>query len=246
MVQKIYNLFVKISITILLVLTLWLVVNGALKESKGNFEFGNLMDFFNTLGTLGTLLVAFKAYKAAPNWIKSKNTEIAHTKATEFFSENIIQLQSEIEDLRNLHSTFVKFSDTINYIKYWDHDLQYELDENMVRAKTIISNIKSRNNEFEIYFNAYKWSFKNIFKKEISIIQNNPHSVGVKMQNYLDLYQEVYDSGNPMSANNEIFNNRLNSLKDYNSQITKLLDEMVATLQLIIKSKRSPEEYFDM
>ncbi|ORM64348.1 hypothetical protein PRCB_02235 [Pantoea rodasii] len=75
MFKIIYNIFVKSAVLILLVLSLWLVINGALKQSDSHFEFGSLMDFFNTLGTIGTLLVAYLVYKNAPKWLHQKQEE---------------------------------------------------------------------------------------------------------------------------------------------------------------------------
>lgn len=79
MLSKAYDLFVKVAIATLLVLSLWLVVNASLKQAKGHFEFGSLMDFFNTLGTLGTLVVAYLVYKNAPKWLHQKQEEDGYT-----------------------------------------------------------------------------------------------------------------------------------------------------------------------
>jgi len=119
MINKIYNAFLKISISILLVLSLWLVINGALKESQGHFEFGNLMDFFNTLGTIATAFIAIYAIKQAPNWINQKKSEDSYTLVKELILDDYYNLNSHWTGVSSLalylESNLELISDDVSY-----------------------------------------------------------------------------------------------------------------------------------
>lgn len=105
MIAKIYNVFVKIAIAVLLVLSLWLVVNAALKGTTNHFDFGSLSDWVSSLSTFGTLVVAYMAYKAAPDWIKRKNIEDGSSIAYNLINTQIHDAEMVVKKISTcLHS----------------------------------------------------------------------------------------------------------------------------------------------
>ncbi|WP_182058442.1 hypothetical protein [Pantoea sp. ME81] len=119
MFSKVWKVFKEVSIGILLVLSLWLVVNGALKKSEGHFEFGNLMDFFNTIGTIATAFIAMYAIKQAPNWINQKKNEDSYTLVKELILDDYYKLNSHWTGVSALalylESNIELISDDVSY-----------------------------------------------------------------------------------------------------------------------------------
>lgn len=106
MYSKVWKILKEVAIGILLVLSLWLVINGALEKSKGHFEFGSLMDFFNTAGTLGTLFVAYLVYRNAPKWINQKLDDHALNIAKELITHDLPTLFLKLRETSIYIQTF--------------------------------------------------------------------------------------------------------------------------------------------
>ncbi|HED6253324.1 TPA: hypothetical protein R5X33_001944 [Enterobacter cloacae] len=64
-------------VLVVLVLTV-LVLLKVLFAGVNGVEWGSVSDWFNTAGTIGTLLVAYAAYKKAPEWMAQKHYDTAH------------------------------------------------------------------------------------------------------------------------------------------------------------------------
>ncbi|WP_342606375.1 hypothetical protein [Pantoea agglomerans] len=153
MINKVWKVFKEVAIGILLVLSLWLVVNGALKESKGHFEFGNLMDFFNTLGTLGTLYVAYLVYKNAPKWLHQKIDEQGLEIANKLFTQNILEINTKFFTLHSCFKIFIHNYNNVNTTGAYDNlkvdlgstkidiislqNIRYQTSANYVSAKKL-------------------------------------------------------------------------------------------------------------
>lgn len=137
MLSRIFKAFYFLGIAILLVLSLWLVVNAALKKSSG-FEFGNLMDFFNTLGTLGTMLIAWQVYKSAPGWFNEKKHGRAFTLAEEILFDDYNTLHFHCEKLNRTLQQFhleMEFTETdIIFINDIDSYLQFITEFNILHS----------------------------------------------------------------------------------------------------------------
>lgn len=105
----IYKTFKKTTVTIVLVTSTWLVLTAALKK-----DIGNLSDWISSLSTFLTLIVAYKAYKAAPNWLNQKLDEGALTQATQIISRDLYQYRKLIERPYDEISCFVLLKDLAN------------------------------------------------------------------------------------------------------------------------------------
>lgn len=183
MIIKIYNAFLKISISVLLVLSLWLVVDGALKESKGHFEFGNLMDFFNTLGTIGTLIVAYLAFKAAPKWLNQKLDDHALEIAKELITKTYPTLAIKFRELSIHIGAFYTCSsliDTEEAYKTLSKELS-NLSEKIIKIEDCCFNSKLQLDSL------YKlgWHVKQVHLDDIKKLQ-------ASMNNYLS-YLKSFD-----------------------------------------------------
>lgn len=146
MISKVWKVFKEVVIGILLVLSLWLVVNGALKESKGHFEFGNLMDFFNTLGTIGTLCVAYLVYKKAPEWLSQKFDEESLNHGGRLNEFIKYDLKKCIQDLINNEANF-DTSKQIHTIHYHSTLIATDRDRSVKSAYSAIDSY-CKNNKF--------------------------------------------------------------------------------------------------
>ncbi|WP_406808014.1 hypothetical protein [Enterobacter cloacae] len=68
------NMALFITVLVLLSVTVFAFLKVLFSDTK-TLEWGSVSDFISSVSTFGTLLVAFFAYKAAPQWIKQKRNE---------------------------------------------------------------------------------------------------------------------------------------------------------------------------
>jgi len=91
---KIWKVAKEVAIGILLVLSLWLMINGALKEGNNNFQFGTLMDTVIALSNAIMAGAAIFAANEAKKWFQQKNKlnnlDSAHQKIKDY--ENLLWL----------------------------------------------------------------------------------------------------------------------------------------------------------
>ncbi|WP_205949830.1 hypothetical protein [Pantoea stewartii] len=97
-----------ISCLIILILTLpfsalfWSILFFLFKNSiVPTLEYGSVSDWVSSLSTALTLLVAWKAYKAAPDWLKQKHDEQAlelAAKLIESENDKLIKLKNDLFD----------------------------------------------------------------------------------------------------------------------------------------------------
>ncbi|MDD7993783.1 hypothetical protein [Kosakonia radicincitans] len=96
-------------------------------------EFGSLTDWISSLSTFFTLVVAWKAYKAAPQWIKEKQNEEGFNHIKTLMSEydeivsTIIRLHSEILTIKRNDKQYNILADKIKYETYRIFDLNAKL-----------------------------------------------------------------------------------------------------------------------
>lgn len=72
---KIWNVFFHALIVGTLLLCLFMMTKYFFFKDNKPLELGNLSDWISSLSTLGTLVIAYKAFKAAPNWLSQKFDE---------------------------------------------------------------------------------------------------------------------------------------------------------------------------
>ncbi|WP_417878418.1 hypothetical protein [Vibrio sp.] len=163
MFSKVWKVFKEVAIGILLVLSLWLVINGALKKSEGHFEFGNLMDFFNTLGTLGTLYVAYLVYKNAPKWLHQKIDEQGLEIANKLFTQNILEINTKFLTIHSCLKTFIRNHENVNTTAAYDN-LKLDLGSNKIDIISL-QNIRYQTSANYVSANKLGW----VFHEEIKI-----------------------------------------------------------------------------
>jgi len=115
MIGKVWQIAKEVAIGAILLLTLSLVISGALKnagiiEKPGFFiaigillnkiEYGSLSDWISSLSTFFTLVVAYMAYKAAPKWLQQKYDETAFSIASPLIEEKIPLAKSSLRSLK--------------------------------------------------------------------------------------------------------------------------------------------------
>jgi hypothetical protein len=244
MISKVWKVFKEVAIGILLVLSLWLVVNGALKESKGHFEFGNLMDFFNTLGTLGTLVIAFLAFKKAPDWFKTKNNEIAHTKATEFFSEFMIDYSKKIETLYPLIEPFRELPKNLTLHDYYNEILSTHCLTNQLELRTVLKGKAISLYEYIIYFNTYGWVLKEDINLKVNSLYNLHTKVEDLMMEYAKKYSEISNSKPYGGVEENKFIDGVDFLDRQYMLIEKEITKCRDIILEIFRAGNSPESYF--
>ena len=166
---RVWKAVKEVAIAIMLVLSLWLVISSAIKK-----DIGNLADWISSLSSLGTLIVAYLAFKAAPNWFHQKMDEHAFTLAKELITDLHPKLfmsnrkfNTIIEDYTTYYyhtNTDDAYNDFISTL--YEKKLTYQQNHDlMFKIKTTVDSLEKLG-----------WKFKiNIFLiiKNTSEIQSN-------------------------------------------------------------------------
>lgn len=173
MCSKVWKVIKEVAIAILLVLSLWLVISGALKK-----DIGNLSDWISSLSTLGTLIVAYLAFKAAPNWFHQKMDEHAFALAKELITDLHPQLfmsnrkfNTVIEDYTTYYyhtNTEDAYNDFISTLHGKNLSYQYNHDL-MFKIKTTVDSLEKLGWKFKVNILSYH---KKYFRDTIKFISS--------------------------------------------------------------------------
>ncbi len=244
MIIKIYNFFLKISISILLVISLWLVIDGALKKYKAHFEFGSLMDFFNSLGTIGTLIVAYLAYKSAPKWLNQKlddhALEIAKQLITNTYPTLAVKFKELSRHIENFHicSSLIdteeaykdiskelsNLSEKVVGIEGYCFNSQLQLDSLYKLGWIIkemyfddIQKLRASMNNYLSYLKSFDKQMSKIkeLSKEVSLFTDNVKDVAIEKERLSRMSSENKDHSDEFMKNFDRFFNNQILVSDY-------------------------------
>jgi hypothetical protein len=153
MISKVWKVFKEVAIGILLVLSLLLVISGALKDAGiidkpeiflmlgaflKNIQYGTLSDWISSLSTFFTLVVAVMAYKAAPKWLQQKYDETAFSIASPLIEEKIPLAKSSLHSLEKFLNELTR-----SYTSFFLEDPDRTISLISKELKTLISNHRS-------------------------------------------------------------------------------------------------------
>ncbi|HBQ4376799.1 TPA: hypothetical protein MEX89_001453 [Klebsiella pneumoniae] len=93
---RIYNRIILMVSLVLLFLSVF-VICYAIKFNGVKIELGSFSDWVSSLSTFGTLIVAFMAYKKAPEWINQKMNEDAFSIAKRIMLDDYLLLKRKID-----------------------------------------------------------------------------------------------------------------------------------------------------
>lgn len=144
MIGKVWKVAKEVAIAVLLVLFFWWLLVGAYSKEA----IGNVSDWISSLSTFLTLIVAYKAYKAAPNWLNQKLDETALTQATQIISRDLYQYRKLIEAPYNEVYNFVMLKDLADENEDVEPYL-YEFMQNFKRLDNVIHQISEQKNKIE-------------------------------------------------------------------------------------------------
>ncbi|MCF2265058.1 hypothetical protein LGR80_21740 [Enterobacter hormaechei subsp. xiangfangensis] len=118
---------VLLAINIVLFIVAILVLIKVLFSDFNGFEWGSVTDWVNSLSTLGTLGVAYAAYRKAPEWISQRKHDSAFDIAKKIILEDVRCLKQLIDnavlEVENLSWQFdIISSDPFDFINLEDCD----------------------------------------------------------------------------------------------------------------------------
>lgn len=114
MEYKKLNSALLLTVIALFVTTILVLIKVLFSGAKG-FEWGSVSDWFSSLSTFGTLVIAWFAYKEAPGWISQKNYEHVHNMILDLIYSDLQKvLRSSFKYQTNLYSFFRLVANTIN------------------------------------------------------------------------------------------------------------------------------------
>lgn len=239
MFSKVWKAVKEVAIGVLLVVGLWLVIDTAYKK-----DIGNLSDWIGSIGTFGTFIIAYVAFKKAPHWIKSKNNEIAHNKASEFFSEFMISYSKKIATLFFLIEPFSELPRSLSVKTYSNNNIAAQCLQNQLELIKETKEISSLLYEYIIYFNTYGWKFTEETNKKINVLYNLYVVTEKKTTEYSTIYSAISEFKPMNDVEIERFNNGVSELVRIHKVIFEELSECNKIILEIFRSGKTPEKYF--
>ncbi|MDM3373327.1 hypothetical protein OGV37_00250 [Citrobacter sp. Cb010] len=133
-----FNFLLLIIVAVLLIIAILVGVRILFHDSKG-YEWVTVAGtWISALGTLGTLWVAYKAFKAAPHWLSQKHYDVAYSVIEKAIYQDLIKVRSASLILKNHLVTSARM--------YRNHlnkgfQLQDSHDEFMNKTDTLVSDL---------------------------------------------------------------------------------------------------------
>lgn len=239
MFSKVWKAVKEVAIGVLLVLSLWLVIGAATQK-----DIGNLSDWISSLSTFGTFIIAYVAFKKAPNWIKSKNNEIAHNKASEFFSEFMISYSKKIATLFYLIEPFSELPKSLSVKTYYNSNIAAQCLQNQLDLIKETKETSSLLYQYIIYFNTYGWKFTKETDKKITILYQLYKVIDEQTKEYAKTYATISEFKPKSDIEIERFNNGINELIRIHGVIFEELSKCNRIILEIFRSGKTPESYF--
>ncbi|MGG8280957.1 hypothetical protein [Klebsiella sp. 141240] len=230
----------EVAIAIMLVLSLWLVISSAMKK-----DIGNLTDWISSLSSLGTLIVAYLAFKSAPNWFHQKMDEHAFTLAKELITDLHPKLfmsnrkfNTIIEDYTtyyyhtNADDAYNDFISTL-YEKKISYRQNHDL---MFKIKTTVDSLEKLG-----------WNFKsNIFSYHKKYLRDSIQFISSlrKIDNEMKEIKELSST----ATSDEDYNKIESKKRDFfeNLKALVMLDECDKSYKQFIGSAKLVPDYFEI
>lgn len=105
-------------VSLLLFVAILVLVKTLFSGSKG-FEWGSFTDWISASSTAFTAWVAYKAFKAAPNWLKTKNNEAGFNHIASIMAEydqQVLKIQKLHFDIITVRASEAKFDSVTSQI----------------------------------------------------------------------------------------------------------------------------------
>ncbi|MEN3752512.1 hypothetical protein ABC733_06705 [Mangrovibacter sp. SLW1] len=210
--MKVNRILIGLVIVLLLVAII-VFANVLLNQYKGHvMEFGSVSDWLSALSTFGTLIVAYMAYKKAPEWILRKRTEDMY--------DAIKNLKRSIEKIRRFIYVINFFlnnytSEDTDYAKSIKNDPNFFKELNSDLSK-LFDNMSSEFTEFKLT------SDNNELVKEVSDIRDLYFTLTVAVS-------KLSNSINVESRKDELDINSL-SVFEHVTILTQIINRLTVSL----------------
>jgi hypothetical protein len=230
----------EVAIAILLVLSLWLVISSAIKK-----DIGNLADWISSLSSLGTLIVAYLAFKAAPNWFHQKMDEHAFTLAKELITDLHPKLfmsnrkfNTVIENYTTYYyhtSTDDAYNDFISNL--YEKKLSYQQNHDlMFKIKTTVDSLEKLGWKFKINIFSYH---KKYLRDSIQFINSLR-----KIDNEIKEINELFSTASSDEDYNKIESMKRNLFENLKNLV--MFDECDKSYKQFIGSEKLVPDYFEI
>ncbi|EPA2040064.1 hypothetical protein ACQ092_000267 [Escherichia coli] len=120
---KKFNITLVITVIVLLAVAVFAFLKVLFSNSKA-LEWGSVSDFISSISTFGTLLVAFFAYKAAPQWIRQKQNEEGFKHVSTMLAEYDVLL----EDVRKFYFKLIYVQPTPRNAPFYEQTIPERLN----------------------------------------------------------------------------------------------------------------------
>lgn len=236
----------EVAIGILLVLSLWLVVNAALKGTTNHFDFGSLSDWVSSLSTFGTLVVAYMAYKAVPDWIKRKNVEDGSSIAIKLICKDINNAETEINRVSNCLNSMIKLVKSRNgfYAKRKNDVMITTFHKSMVKLADLSDEI----NASLVELHRFGWNLKDEYNEDLLEFLGNKWDIDMFDENIEYFYYSIESH-----KRNEIgdftdftLEESIDEFKKETAELKPLLEEWTKAIKKISCTSGTYDSFFNI
>ena len=203
-----------LAVVLILSLLLICVILKALFFGSNNFEWGSFTDWISSLSTLGTLGVAYAAYRKAPEWLSQKHYDIV---------SKVIE-EAIYEDLRKLSSLSNQYK---SYIVHTSKTLKNCLNDKEELPKDIGETLDKVENLLIEFFNL-SYSIQNRLKAT----QRYNYKITPYTVNIMNYIKHIADSYNRLQTQFELAASEVPMLMYADEEAIRLTAKEIIDIQL--------------
>ncbi|ORM67541.1 hypothetical protein [Pantoea rwandensis] len=261
MLERLYNSFVKVSVAILLVYGLLLIVTASLKTAGiidkpeiflilGAFlkkiQYGSVSDWISSLSTFGTLIVAYMAYKAAPDWINRKNVEGGSSIAINFIYRKMNSAEEEIRIVSTCLASMIRLVKSKNgfHAKRKNDAVITAFHKSMVK----IANLSDSINASLLELHRFGWNLKDEYNEDLLDFLGNKWNIDIFDENIEYFYYsiEAHKRGEIGDFNDFTLEESIIQFENEVAEFKPLLESWTKAIEKISCASGTYDSFFDI
>jgi hypothetical protein len=210
------------------------------------FQWGSVSDWFSSLISLGALIVAYMAYKSAPDWLNRKNIETGSEFASDFINARVENALNEIDKVKVFLDELIKVANSKRV--FYSRGTG---SEDIARFNSAMSNVTKNSRDLNcslLKLHRLGWNLKNEFNEGLIDYFISEDVIDSYRADISDLYELLMAFELNLIEQSEEVDFEKSKI-DFNEVASELIVEIIGwqkALQKISHSSGTYNSFFDV